>query len=229
MGSGRAVKLWCRWTRGGIAGLASGRRGLRRRCGHAMKRSATWPICPLALCGSCAGRPLSTLWHLAAHSGTASTSHPSKDDGGTLKRGTDAYLAPTLDNAATSNQWSASPPSPLALCGHPRRCVTIPGTAAPSPALWEPRTTRHHHTRCCTSYGLPSAAPLSQRTDGDQTGSSHTATLEGAPRRIQDSPRRPTGTRFVRTTINSTALSAMPPYVALRTVRHDCKPPPLGL
>jgi hypothetical protein len=28
----------------------------------------------------------------------ASTSHPSKEDGGTLERGMDAYLAPALDN-----------------------------------------------------------------------------------------------------------------------------------
>jgi hypothetical protein len=40
-GSGRAEKLRCRWTRGGITGLASGGRGLWRRCGCEMKRSAT--------------------------------------------------------------------------------------------------------------------------------------------------------------------------------------------
>jgi hypothetical protein len=45
-GSGRSEKLRCWRTRGGIAGLASGGRGLRRWRGRAMKRSATWPICP---------------------------------------------------------------------------------------------------------------------------------------------------------------------------------------
>jgi hypothetical protein len=40
-GSGRAEKLRCRRTRGGIAGLASGGRGLRRRRDRAMKRNAT--------------------------------------------------------------------------------------------------------------------------------------------------------------------------------------------
>jgi hypothetical protein len=75
----------------------------------------------------------------------------------------------------------------------------------------------------------PSAELSSQRTEGDRTGSPHTTTLEAAPVQIQDSPRRSKGARFVRTTINSTALCAMPPYVALRAVRHDCKPPPLGL
>jgi hypothetical protein len=40
-GSGRAEKLRCRRTRGGIAGLASGGRGLWQWRGRAMKRNAT--------------------------------------------------------------------------------------------------------------------------------------------------------------------------------------------
>jgi hypothetical protein len=166
-----------------------------------------------------------TLYHPLSYGRRAA---PSKEDSGTLERVTDIYPALTRDNAVMSDQWSASPPSPSALCGHPRRCATIPGTAAPSPALWGPGTTRHHHTRCCAPYGLPSAAPSSQRTDGDQTGSSHTTTLEAASGWVQDSPRRLTGARFVRTTVNSTALYTTLPHV-VRTVRHDCKPPPLGL
>jgi hypothetical protein len=159
----------------------------------------------------------------------APTSHPSKEDRGTLKRGTNAYPAPTQDDTMTSDQWSASPPSPLALCGHPCRCATIPGTAAPSPALWKPGTTRRRHVHCCASYDLPSAEPSSQRMDGDRMGSSHAATLEAAPGRVQDSPRHPPGARFTRTTVNSATPCAIPPYVALRTVWHDYKPPPLGL
>jgi hypothetical protein len=49
-GSGRIEKLQCRRTRGEIAGLALGGRGLRRRRGRALKRSATWPICPWGVC-----------------------------------------------------------------------------------------------------------------------------------------------------------------------------------
>jgi hypothetical protein len=86
------------------------------------------------------------------------------------------------------DQWSVSPPSPSALYSHPRYCATIPHAVAPSPALWEPGTTRHRHARCCASYGPPSTAPSSQRTDGDQTESSHRATLDAAPGRLQDSP-----------------------------------------
>jgi hypothetical protein len=83
-----------------------------------------------------------------------------------------------------SDQWSASPPSPPALCGHPRHCATIPCTAAPSPALWKPEMMRHLHARCCASSCLPSAEPSSQRTDGDQTRSSHIATLEATPGQV---------------------------------------------
>jgi hypothetical protein len=129
---------------------------------------------------------------------------PSKEDGRTLEKGTDTYPAPTQDNVVTSDQWSASPPSPPAMCGHPRHCATISGTAAPSPMLWEPGTTRHRHAHCCAPYGLPSAAPSSQRTDGDQKGSPHSAPskpLRGGDRtyhdarREQDSPGPPSTPR----------------------------------
>jgi hypothetical protein len=80
--------------------------------------------------------------------------------------------------------------SPSVLCGHPRHHDAIPGTAAPSPTLWEYGTTRHRHAYCCAPYGFPSAAPSSQRTDDDQGRSSHTATLKVVPGRIRGTPRR---------------------------------------
>jgi hypothetical protein len=49
-GSGRAEKLWCRGTHGGVAGLVSGGRGLRQRHGRPMKRCATSPYCPWGVC-----------------------------------------------------------------------------------------------------------------------------------------------------------------------------------
>jgi hypothetical protein len=86
-------------------------------------------------------------------------SHPSKEDGGTLERGTAICPAPAQDGAVTSDQRSASPSSLLALCGHPRHCATFSGTAAPSPPLWEPGTMRHRHTGRCASSSPPSAQP----------------------------------------------------------------------
>jgi hypothetical protein len=53
-------------------------------------------------------------------------------------------------SSVTSSPVRPSPP----LC-------TIQGTAAPSPALRNPGTTRHRHARCCASNGLSSAAPSS--------------------------------------------------------------------
>jgi hypothetical protein len=164
-------------------------------------------------------RPLLYLLHVASL----------KEDANALEKGTTTYSAPAGDDAVTRGQQGASPRSPPTMCGHPHHCAAIPGTAASSPALWEPNTTGHRHARRCAASGLPSAEPSSQCTDGDQTRSSRAATLEAAPRRAQDSPRHLPEARFVRTTVNSTTLCAMPPYVALRVVRCDCKPPPLGL
>jgi hypothetical protein len=115
-----------------------------------------------AQCGSCAGRSVSTPRHYAAHSRTASTSHPSKEDGGTLERRTAAYSAPAWDGAVTSGQQGASPPSCLALCGHPRHCAAIPGTAASSPTLWKPGMMGHYHSRRCTSSDPPVSPTLEQ-------------------------------------------------------------------
>jgi hypothetical protein len=111
-------------------------------------------------------------------------------------------------------------PSPLPR-RHPGHCSTIP-------TLWEYGTTRRRHVCCCAPYGLPSAAPSSQCADRDQTGNPHTATLEAAPGREQDSPRHPAGTRFARTAINSTTLCTIPLHV-IRTVQRNCKLPPLSL
>jgi hypothetical protein len=155
--------------------------------------------------------------------------HPSKEDGRTLEKGTDVDPAPARDDAVTSDQRSASPPSPRALCGLPRRCATISSTTTPSPALWEPGTTRHHHTCHCTSSGLPSAAPSNQHTDGNQRG-----------RRPRSHPRSRSwaGTGLATTLAGSEicqdnhqlhdALHHTTTH-SLKTVRHDYKPPPLGL
>jgi hypothetical protein len=152
------------------------------------RRPSRWshPRHCTTLCGKAAVSSV-TLCHPLSYGRRAT---PSKEDGGTLEKGTDVCSALAQDNAVTSDQWGVSPPSPSALCGHPRHHDAIPGTAPPSPTLWEYGATRHRHACCCAPYGLPSAAPSSQRTDDDQTGSSHTATLETAPRRIHGTPWR---------------------------------------
>jgi hypothetical protein len=97
----------------------------------------TRPVRPsLALCGSCAERPVSTPRHCTAHSCTPPTTHPSKEDGRTLERGMDTYPATALDNAVTSDQWGA----------RLRPCVAILVAVLPSRAL-------QHHPRRCGSPG----------------------------------------------------------------------------
>jgi hypothetical protein len=81
------------------------------------------PVRPsLALQGNC-----------AAHSHMTCTPRPSNEDGGTLKRITDAYPAPARDDVVTLDYWIASPPPTPALCSHPCCCAAIPSTAAPFP------------------------------------------------------------------------------------------------
>jgi hypothetical protein len=72
----------------------------------------------------------------------------------------------------------------------PSKKGRTPVPCSPSLTLWEYGATIRRHVCCYTPYGHPSAAPSSQRTDNDQTRSSHTATLEAAHGRTQGTPRR---------------------------------------
>jgi hypothetical protein len=89
-----------------------------------------------------------------------------------------------------------------ALQYHPQRCGSPGRKDITIPATVHPATFRQLHPR------------TSIRT-ATRAGGTHTATLEAALGQAQDSPRRPLGARFVRTTTNSTALYAILPYVAL--------------
>jgi hypothetical protein len=113
---------------------------------------------------------------------------PSKEDGKTLKWGTNTCSVLAQDDAVTSDQRDASPPSPSVLYGHPCHHDTIPGTATPSLTLWGCGATRRLHAGCCAPYGLPSAAPSSQRMDDDSMRDFDTTTLEAAPGRTQGTP-----------------------------------------
>jgi hypothetical protein len=131
---------------------------------------------------------------------------------------------PAQDDALTSDQWSVFPPSTPALRGHPRRCVPIPGTAAPSPLLWEPGTTRHHHPRRCTSFGPPLATPSSRRTDGDSSGRRLRHYPRTAPGQAQDSSRHPARRKIrqddhqLRGTVHHTSIRSL--ELCCTTVNH---------
>jgi hypothetical protein len=116
-----------------------------------------------------------------------------------------------------------SPPSPSALCDHPRRprchpdhCIAIPdavevyGNGTPPRQLLYPRTvSRQQHPRVLTR------AVAEQET----ATSPPSKPLLGVHRTRHDAPPE---ARFVRTAVYSVALYAMPSHVA-RTVRHACK------
>jgi hypothetical protein len=119
------------------------------------------------LCGYCAGRPMSFLDTMPP-----TPVHPSRRP---LERGQrhprkgyDHLLHAHRGRRHDVRPAGTSSLSPPALCGHPRHCAAIPGTAASSPALWESRSTGRHHAHRCAAPGLPSAQPSNQCTDDDQ-------------------------------------------------------------
>jgi hypothetical protein len=113
---------------------------------------------------------------------------PSKKDDRALKGKTYDCSTPAQNCAVTSGQWERSPPSPSALCDHPRHRDAIPAAAPPSPALWKRAATGHRHAGHYASYDLMSMAPSSPHTDSPRTGDLYAATLEAAPGRAQDAP-----------------------------------------
>jgi hypothetical protein len=113
---------------------------------------------------------------------------PSKKDGGALEGRMSDYSTPTQDSAVMSGQWGRSPPSPSALCDHPRHCDAIPDTAPTSPTLWKRAVTGCRHAGYCASYGLMPTVPSNPHIDGRRTGDLCAATLEAVPGRAQDAP-----------------------------------------
>jgi hypothetical protein len=139
------------------------------------------------LCDVVSNRPAALYHPLPYGRHTA----PSKKDGGTLVGMTRDYSAPARDDAVTSGQWKWSPPSPSALCDHPRHRDAIPATAPPYPTLWEHAATGHCHSSHCALYDLMSTAPSNPHADGPRTSNLYATSLEAAPGDAQDTPRHP--------------------------------------
>jgi hypothetical protein len=136
--------------------------------------------------------------------------------------GANAFSMTTQDCTVTSGQRERSSPSLSALCGHHRHCSATPGTATTSPTLLERTGTGCRHACHCTSYGPPSTAPSSRPTGGGRTTSLYTTTLEAAPVRAQDSPRRPNRSE-IRQDGRQLSGTARHAFTRRKTVWHACK------
>jgi hypothetical protein len=133
-----------------------------------------------------------------------------------------AFPMTTQGCAVTSGRWEKPSPSLSVLCGHPRPCSATPRTATTSPTLLERTGTGHHHACHCASYGPLLTAPSNQPAGGGRTANLYTTTLEAAPVRAQDTPRRPnrSGIRQDGRQLHGTARHAS---THRRIVRHACK------
>jgi hypothetical protein len=136
--------------------------------------------------------------------------------------GANAFSITTQDRTVTSGRRERSSPSLSALCVHPRHCSTTQGTATTSPTLLKRTATGRPHARHCTSYGSQSTPPSSRPADGGRATNLCTTTLEAAPVRAQDSPRRPNRSE-IRQDGRQPCGTARHAFTRRRTVWHTCK------
>jgi hypothetical protein len=125
----------------------------------------------------------------------------------------------TQGHAVTSGWRDRSSPSLSTLCDHPRHCCTTLDTVATSRRCWDARgqdVANNDHVRAPVNGTLESAHY------GGQSTNRYTATLEAAPVRAQDAPRRlnRSGIRQDSRQLHSTARHTSTHREA---VRHACK------
>jgi hypothetical protein len=111
-------------------------------------------------------------------------------------------------------------PSPP-LLHHVRRCGDIP-------ALLERAETRHCHNDHCATYALPVNGTLELAHHGGRSTNYYAATLEAAPVRAQDAPRRVDGSGF-RQDGRQFHRTVCHTVTRIEIVLRACKLLPLGL
>jgi hypothetical protein len=136
--------------------------------------------------------------------------------------GANAFSMTTQDCTVTSGQRERSSPSLSTLCGHPHHCSATPSTVTTSPTLLERTGTGRRHVCHCASYGPPSTAPSNRPAGGGRTANLHTTTLEAAPVRAQDTPRRPNRSE-IRQDDRQLRGTARHASTCRRIVWHTCK------
>jgi hypothetical protein len=140
------------------------------------------------LCGMVSNNPVA-LCHPLPYGRRAA---PSKKDSRALEGKTNNYA--TLVPGQRRDVGPTGPVTSVAI-----------GPVRPSPPSLTPSRPLHHHPQRCGSvrrrddataatvplYGLTSTRPPNPHTGGRRTGDPYAATLEAAPGRAQDAPRRP--------------------------------------
>jgi hypothetical protein len=153
------------------------------------------------LWGSCAGRPVSTPWHYAAHSCTACTPHPSKGGRWNPRKGYGGLpraragrrrdVGP-VERVSSISSGLARPSPPL--CSHLGHRSVIPSAVGaqddktpPSPPMYVLRPSVSYTLESAYGRRLKWKAPTPLPSNRSWTGTGLTAT----PRQKQDSPGRP--------------------------------------
>jgi hypothetical protein len=156
--------------------------------------------------------------HCAAYPCTVNAPSPRRGPA----KPSNAFPVATQGYSMTSGQWERPSPSLSVLCGHPRHCSATPRTATTLPTLLERTGIGRRHDHRCTSYEPPWMTPSSRPADDGRTANHYTTTLEAAPVRALDAPRRHDWNKIRQ---DSRQLRG-PTYHAStcrRIVRHTCK------
>jgi hypothetical protein len=161
---------------------------------------------------------VSTPRHCAAYSRTANAPSPRRGAGGTLECLFRDYTGPRRDirTAGAVLPVAVSPvrPSPP-LLHHAEHCEDIP-------MLLECTGTRRRHDHHCAAYGPPVDDILESARSGGPTTNHYAATLEAAPVRAQDTPRRLDWSR-IRQDGHQLRGIACHASTCRKIVRHVCK------
>jgi hypothetical protein len=127
----------------------------------------------------------------------------------------------TQGRAVTSGQRDRSSPSLSALCDHSRHCSSMPDTVATPRRCWV-RGDKTAPRRPLCHVRAPINGTLESAHYGGQSTNRYTATLEAAPVRAQDAPRRlnRSGIRQDGRQLHNTTCHTS---TRREIVRHACK------
>jgi hypothetical protein len=166
----------------------------------------------------CATRPVSAPRHCAGYPRTANAPNPRRGAGGTLECLFRDYAGPRRDVRPAGavfpvsvNPVRPSPPLPH----HAGHCDDIPDTVGRA-------GTRHRHDYHYAAYGPPVDDTLESARGGGRTTNHYATTLETAPVRAQNAPRRLDRSRIRQDgrQLHGTARHAS---TRRKIVRHACK------